>query len=69
MLGETGIGRLTMFTADENPVWVANRVAQFLALDTAPPAAVNLSSLADRVTLTVGYFGTLGNLALGTQSG
>ncbi|KAB5577832.1 Alpha/Beta hydrolase protein [Coniochaeta sp. 2T2.1] len=55
--------------ADENPVWVANRVAQFLANDSAPPVAVDLSSLTDKVTLTVGYFGTLGNMALGSQSG
>ncbi|KAK0727534.1 Alpha/Beta hydrolase protein [Lasiosphaeria miniovina] len=50
--------------ADENPVWVANRIAQFLAKDKSPLAAVNLSSLADRVTLTVGAFGTLANARL-----
>lgn len=47
--------------ADENPVWVANRVLKFLAEDTSPLAAVDLSSLADKVTLTVGYYGTYRN--------
>lgn len=51
--------------ADENPVWVANRIQQFLAKATSPLSAVDLSYLKDRVTLKVGYFGTLGNAALG----
>ncbi|KAL7620857.1 hypothetical protein AAE478_009855 [Parahypoxylon ruwenzoriense] len=51
--------------ADENPVWVANRIQRFLALDSSPLDAVDLSHLRDRVTLTVGYFGTLRNAALG----
>ncbi|KAK3364355.1 Alpha/Beta hydrolase protein [Lasiosphaeria hispida] len=50
--------------ADENPVWVANRVARFLSQDTLPLPDADLSWLADRVTLTVGYYGTLGNKAL-----
>ncbi|KAI2469564.1 putative hydrolase [Annulohypoxylon bovei var. microspora] len=51
--------------ADENPVWVANRLQRFLANDSSPIDAVDLSYLKDRVTLKVGYFGTLGNAALG----
>lgn len=51
--------------ADENPVWVANRVQQFLNNDSSPLKAVDLSYLKDRVTLKVGYFGTLRNAALG----
>ncbi|KAI1877022.1 uncharacterized protein JN550_001094 [Neoarthrinium moseri] len=51
--------------ADENPVWVANRVGRWLATDTSPLANLDLSWLTDKVTLTVGYFGTLGNAALG----
>ncbi|KAI0132020.1 Alpha/Beta hydrolase protein [Xylariales sp. AK1849] len=51
--------------ADENPAWVAKRVARWLATDTSPLTGVDLSWLDDAVTLTVGYFGTLGNAALG----
>ncbi|CAJ2501860.1 Uu.00g047130.m01.CDS01 [Anthostomella pinea] len=51
--------------ADENPVWVADRVQQFLAKDTSALPAVDLSYLKDRVTLTVGYYGTFRNAALG----
>ncbi|KAI1205636.1 putative hydrolase [Annulohypoxylon truncatum] len=51
--------------ADENPVWVANRVGRFLANDSSPIDAVDLSYLKDAVTLKVGYFGTLRNAALG----
>lgn len=51
--------------ADENPVWVANRVQKFLANDSSPIDAVDLSYLKDAVTLKVGYFGTLRNAALG----
>ncbi|KAH9203898.1 Alpha/Beta hydrolase protein [Leptodontidium sp. 2 PMI_412] len=50
--------------ADENPVWVASRILRFLAQDISPPASLDLSSLENVVTLTVGYFGTLGNAAL-----
>ncbi|KAK4442092.1 Alpha/Beta hydrolase protein [Podospora aff. communis PSN243] len=50
--------------ADENPVWVARRVARFLEQDPAPIPDADLSWLADRVTLTVGFYGTLGNAAL-----
>ncbi|KAH7313624.1 Alpha/Beta hydrolase protein [Stachybotrys elegans] len=51
--------------ADENPKWVAERLFQFLAEDTSPLPGVNLSSLRDVVTLSVGFFGTLGNAELG----
>ncbi|EOO01300.1 putative soluble epoxide hydrolase protein [Phaeoacremonium minimum UCRPA7] len=51
--------------ADENPTWVARRVFKFLAQDKSPLPHVDLSYLKDKVTLTVGYFGTLGNAALG----
>ena len=51
-------------TADENPVWVANRVARFLSQDSSPLPEADLSWLADRVTLTVGFYGTLNNKAL-----
>ncbi|KAI1374258.1 putative hydrolase [Hypoxylon crocopeplum] len=51
--------------ADENPLWVANRIHRFLSNDSSPPDAVDLSYLKDMVTLTVGYFGTLRNAALG----
>ncbi|KAH8901686.1 alpha/beta-hydrolase [Thozetella sp. PMI_491] len=50
--------------ADENPTWVAGRIARFLAEDPTPLPSVNLSSLADQVTLTIGFLGTLGNAAL-----
>ncbi|ORY65511.1 Alpha/Beta hydrolase protein [Pseudomassariella vexata] len=50
--------------ADENPAWVARRVASFLATDTSPLPNIDLSYLADKVTLTVGFYGTLGNAAL-----
>ncbi|KIX99878.1 uncharacterized protein Z520_04514 [Fonsecaea multimorphosa CBS 102226] len=50
--------------ADENPAWVATRVHQFLEQEQNPPPSIDLSDLADKVTLTVGYFGTLGNVAL-----
>ena len=50
--------------ADENPNWVAQRLIRFF--DQAQPAnpSIDLSNLADKVTLTVGYFGTLGNAAM-----
>ncbi|KAI1384282.1 putative hydrolase [Hypoxylon trugodes] len=51
--------------ADENPVWVADRLQKFLANDSSPLEAVDLSYLKDRVTLKVGYYGTLRNAALG----
>ncbi|OTA94142.1 hypothetical protein M434DRAFT_21084 [Hypoxylon sp. CO27-5] len=51
--------------ADENPVWVANRIQKFLADDSSPLDPVDLSYLKDMVTLNVGYFGTLRNAALG----
>ncbi|KAI8961144.1 putative hydrolase [Daldinia sp. FL1419] len=51
--------------ADENPVWTARRLQQFLAKDSSPIENVDLSSLKDRATLSVGYFGTLRNAAQG----
>ncbi|KAK3385954.1 Alpha/Beta hydrolase protein [Podospora didyma] len=54
--------------ADENPDWVAKRIARFLSKDTSPLPKIDLSYLKDRVTLTVGYFGTLGNALLASQS-
>ncbi|KAI1642653.1 putative hydrolase [Daldinia loculata] len=53
------------WVADENPVWTANRIRQFLAKDSSPIDKVDLSYLKDRVTLKVAYFGTLRNAALG----
>lgn len=50
--------------ADENPEWVANRFLEFIADDASPPASIDLSSLENKVTLTVGYYGTLGNQEL-----
>lgn len=62
---ESDDGPLTRVTlADENPVWVANRVAKFLAEDPSPLDSVDLSYLTDKVTLTVGFYGTIGNAAL-----
>ncbi|KAK4638900.1 hypothetical protein QC761_703530 [Podospora bellae-mahoneyi] len=49
---------------DENPIWVANRVASFLANDTSSLPVANLSSLMNQVTLTVSLYGTLRNFAL-----
>ncbi|KIW12205.1 hypothetical protein PV08_09481 [Exophiala spinifera] len=50
--------------ADENPAWVAARVQSFFEQDENPPLpTIDLSYLDDKVTLTVGYFGTLGNAA------
>ena len=54
--------------ADENPVWVANRVLKFLANDDSPIPSIDLSYLKDKVTLTVGYYGTLGNAAIANVS-
>ncbi|KAK6085883.1 alpha beta hydrolase fold protein [Seiridium cupressi] len=50
--------------ADENPVWVANRVGRWLATDSSPLEVVDLSWLTDKVTTTIGYFGTYRNAAL-----
>ncbi|KAK4183593.1 putative soluble epoxide hydrolase [Podospora australis] len=52
--------------ADENPKWVAERVKRFLDADDEgqKPAVVDLGWLKDRVTLTVGFYGTLQNAAL-----
>ncbi|KAH8803573.1 Alpha/Beta hydrolase protein [Xylogone sp. PMI_703] len=50
---------------EENPVWVANRVRRFFVEDGKfAPRPIDLSYLTDKVTLTVGYFGTKGNTAL-----
>ncbi|PTB75490.1 alpha/beta-hydrolase [Trichoderma longibrachiatum ATCC 18648] len=55
--------------ADENPTWVARRIARFFSEDHShPPPPINLSVLNDRSTLTVGYFGTLQNVALSGSS-
>ncbi|KAL8314721.1 hypothetical protein RB593_008366 [Gaeumannomyces tritici] len=53
--------------ADENPTWLARRVARFLADDPSPLSPIDLSGLADRITTNVGYFGTYRNMALATQ--
>lgn len=51
--------------ADENPVWVARRSVKFFSEESSqPPPPVDLSILNDKSTLTVGYFGTLQNVAL-----
>lgn len=57
-----------MSIADENPRWVARRVAKFFAGDNSTLASIDLSYLEDLVTLDVGFFGTRRNLALGQQS-
>ncbi len=62
---ENGMANKRLLVADENPTWVAARVARFLAADASPLPSVNITHLADQVTLTVGFFGTLGNAALG----
>ncbi|KAH8681292.1 Alpha/Beta hydrolase protein [Xylariales sp. PMI_506] len=49
---------------DENPVWVANRIAKFLENDASPLESIDLSWFKNAVTLTVGYLGTLRNLQL-----
>ncbi|KAI1858114.1 hypothetical protein JX265_010782 [Neoarthrinium moseri] len=53
---------------DENPTWVAERIARWLETDATPLVAVDLAWLDDRVTLEVGFYGTLGNAALGGLS-
>ncbi|CAN8099542.1 unnamed protein product [Discula destructiva] len=53
--------------ADENPVWVANRIIEFLAKDTSPPASVDLSWLENKVTLTAGYLGTYNNQEIANE--
>lgn len=53
--------------ADENPTWTANRVGKFFSDDNSTLSSIDLSYLADLVTLNVGYFGTQRNLALGSQ--
>ncbi|UKZ76931.1 hypothetical protein TrVFT333_004646 [Trichoderma virens FT-333] len=54
--------------ADENPAWVARRVHKFFSEESTQPLSVNLSVLNDKATLTVGYFGTLQNVALSGSS-
>lgn len=49
--------------ADEHPAWVAARVQRFFEQDENPPPAIDQSFLDNKATLTVGYFGTLGNAA------
>ncbi|KAF4445989.1 hypothetical protein F53441_10323 [Fusarium austroafricanum] len=53
--------------ADENPQWTARRVAQFFENDNSTLSKVDLSSLKDRVTLNVGFYGTYKNFRLGSQ--
>ncbi|KAK4214206.1 Alpha/Beta hydrolase protein [Rhypophila decipiens] len=55
--------------ADENPVWVANRLLKFFDEDPEPLEAVDLSWLTDKVTLQVGFLGTLDNAALAAEAG
>ncbi|KAL7930250.1 Alpha/Beta hydrolase protein [Trichoderma chlorosporum] len=54
--------------ADENPAWVAKRVHKFFSEESSQPPSIDLSVLKDKATLTVGYFGTLQNLALSNLS-
>jgi hypothetical protein len=56
-----------MLLADENPAWVAARIQRFLDEEQDPPPSVDLSYLTNKVTLNVGYFGTLGNAALASS--
>lgn len=58
-----------LFLADENPVWVANRLLQFFGQDPEPLEDVDLSWLTDRATLQVGFLGTLNNAALAAEAG
>jgi hypothetical protein len=41
---------LTNYIADENPVWLAKRISQFLQADEGIPA-LDLAYLEDKVTL------------------
>jgi pimeloyl-ACP methyl ester carboxylesterase len=53
------------WVADENPVWVAERVRQFFGKDNSTLPAADLSALKDKVTTKVGFYGTLRNARLG----
>ncbi|ETS75432.1 hypothetical protein PFICI_12376 [Pestalotiopsis fici W106-1] len=50
--------------ADENPVWVANRVGKWLQTDSSPLNNTDLSWFAGEATITIGYFGTYRNADL-----
>ncbi|KAM5350961.1 hypothetical protein ACJ41O_003684 [Fusarium nematophilum] len=50
--------------ADENPKWTAQRVRKFFEEDGSELKSVDLSYLANLVTLDVGYYGTRRNLKL-----
>ncbi|KAF3809499.1 Soluble epoxide hydrolase [Colletotrichum gloeosporioides] len=52
---------------DENPKWTAKRVARFFAEEKSDVKSIDLSYLADQVTLDVGYFGTRRNKKLALQ--
>lgn len=52
--------------ADENPKWLARRINKFFSEGSSSLPATNLSWFEDKVTLSVGYFGTYHNLALGS---
>lgn len=65
MVSASGKGwQLTPSLADENPAWVAHRIARFLSEDTTPLADIDLSHLRDKATLKIGFYGTLRNAAL-----
>ncbi|KAM7192088.1 Alpha/Beta hydrolase protein [Rhypophila sp. PSN 637] len=64
-----GVPKAGHWIADENPVWVANRLLKFFDKDPEPLEAIDLSWLTDKVTLQVGFLGTLDNAALAAEAG
>ncbi|KAF3074316.1 hypothetical protein CFAM422_003725 [Trichoderma lentiforme] len=52
--------------ADENPKWLATRINKFFSEGSSRLPATDLSWFENKVTLSVGYFGTYHNLALGS---
>ncbi|KAL7940541.1 Alpha/Beta hydrolase protein [Trichoderma barbatum] len=52
--------------ADENPKWLATRIVNFFSEGPSPLPATDLSWFENKATLSVGYFGTLHNQALGS---
>lgn len=53
--------------ADENPKWLAKRINKFFSEGSDRLPATDLSWFENKVTLSVGYFGTYHNFALASQ--
>lgn len=61
------IGETNCTLADENPKWLATRINKFFSEGSGRLPATDLSWFENKVTLSVGYFGTYHNFALASQ--